>query len=155
MAKKKKNIIKPRVADEHRIIKPRQEQDENITGYPVFRYDMIDREGPFAFHLARKDFNHRLVLEKIMTYSCMTWTDIRMQTHDRSNKSKHHPLEDASRLSGDAQERLKKMHREQLSDELFSFALTNKLRLIGYLHGDDFHVFWYDAEHGVYPSAKK
>lgn len=127
--------------------------EEKIEGYPVFRYDMLDRNGPYAFDLSRQDFDHHLVLEKIIAYSCMKWTEIQMQTHDHG-KSKHHPLTDASRLSDAARERLHEMQKEDLVERLFSFALTNKLRLIGFRFGDDFHVLWYDANHEVYPPKK-
>lgn len=153
MAKKKK-WSKPAGAKGREISKAAESPPNPMKGYPAFRFDMIDRDGVYAFDLARKGFDHALVLGKIMEYSCMKWTDIMMQTHDRKNKSKHHYLSDASHLSPDARERLQKMQQEDNTDALFSFALTNKLRLIGFREGDDFHVLWYDPEHGVYPPKK-
>ena len=46
------------------------------------------------------------------------------------------------------------MKQDDNADALFSFALTNKLRIIGLRVDDDFHVLWYDPQHGVYPSQK-
>ena len=54
-----------------------------------------------------------------------------------------------------ARERLKSLKLEDFSDDLFSFALNNKLRIIGLRLDDHFHVLWYDSEHLVYLSVKK
>lgn len=153
MAKRQK-WKKPAGAPKREVAKSAGTQLKPTKGYPAFRFDMMDRDGIYAFNLSRKDFNHELVLGKIVEYSCMKWTDIMMQTHDRTNKSKHHYLSDAGRLSPEAKERLRKMQQEDNTDALFSFALLNKIRLIGFREGDDFHVLWYDANHGVYPSKK-
>lgn len=40
---------------------------------------------------------------------------------------------------------------EDLTDSIFSFALMNKLRIIGIRQGDYFYVLWYDPKHEVYP----
>lgn len=151
---KKKKWTKPAGAPPKEIAKPKGNLPRNINGYPVFRFDMIDRDGVFAFDLSRKDFDHKTVLGKLMEYSCTKWTDILMQTHDKRNKSKHHCLKDERGLSSEARERLRKMKQDDNVDALFSFALTNKLRIIGLRVDDDFHVLWYDPQHGVYPSQK-
>lgn len=151
---KKKKWTKPPGASEREISKTLWDLPKQIKGYPIFRFDMIDRGGAFAFDLSRKDFDHKLVLGKIIEYSRMKWTDILMQTYDKRNRSKHHYLKDASRLSSEARDRLRKMQQEDNTDALFSFALTNKLRIIGFRVDDDFHILWYDPEHGVYPSNR-
>ena len=83
----------------------------------------------------------------------MTWSDIRKQTHD-NNKSKHHFLEMES-LSGAALERIRANKLEDFSDSIFSFALQNKLRLIGYRQDAFFHLVWFDPQHEFCPSQKK
>lgn len=129
----------------------RQVQMPNIiTGKPHFRFEKVDRDGKFAFRLDRKDFLHSLVLKKIMEYSCMVWSDIERQTHD-GGKSKHHFLENTDKLSKEAKERIRKLKMEDLTDSIFSFALMNKLRIIGIRQGDYFYVLWYDPKHEVYP----
>ena len=114
---------------------------------------MIDRSGKFAFDLNRNDFKYKAFLEKLIDYSSMTWADVKKQTHDE-NSSKHHFLSLAS-LSPEAVERLKAKQLEEYSDSIFSFALDNKLRLVGIRKNEDFHVLWYDPEHEVCPSKKK
>ena len=103
--------------------------------------------------MSRSDFNHKEILEKIILYSNMTWSDIRKQTHD-NNKSKHHFLEMES-LSGAALERIRANKLEDFSDSIFSFALQNKLRLIGYRQDAFFHLVWFDPQHEFCPSQKK
>lgn len=89
----------------------------------------------------------------MINYSNMTWADIKNQTHD-DGKSKHHIIE-YQKLSKDAQDRIKAKKLEQDSDAIFSFALQNRLRIVGIKRGKEFHVLWYDPKHEVCPSTKK
>lgn len=119
----------------------------------VWRFDMIDRSGKFAFNPNGDSFKCKDFLEKLIDYSSMTWTEVKKQTHD-DGKSKHHFLSPQF-LSPEAAERLKAKQLEEYSDSIFSFALDNKLRLVGIRKNEDFHVLWYDPEHEVCPSKKK
>lgn len=119
----------------------------------VWRFDMIDRSGKFAFNPNGDGFKCKDFLEKLIDYSSMTWAEVRKQTHD-GGKSKHHFLSPQS-LSPEAAERLKTKQLEEYSDSIFSFALDNKLRLVGIRKNENFHVLWYDPEHKVCPSIKK
>ena len=47
------------------------------------------------------------------------------------------------------------MQLEESSDQLYSIALQNKLRIVGLRDKDRFHVLWYDPEHEVCTSQKK
>ena len=97
--------------------------------------------------------DHKLDLDKMIRYSNMTWAEIKAQTHD-DGKSKHHVL-DFDGISKDAKKRIEKMKLEEYSDSIFSFALTNLVRLIGIRKDEKFEVLWYDPLHDVYPSPKK
>lgn len=119
----------------------------------VFYFDRLDRDGHFAFNVLRDKFNYKEVLTKIVEYSNLTWSEIKLQTHDKSNKSKHHFLE-YSGLSKLARDRISKLDMESEIDAIFSFALQNKLRLIGIRENEKFHVVWYDPEHEFCPSGK-
>ena len=120
---------------------------------PAWMFDKIDRNRKFAFDITRKDFEHYEFLDKMLAYATMTWAQLRRQTHD-DGKSKHHYL-DPDKLSKEAQDRLSAMHLEESSDQVYSIALSNKLRIVGLRDKDKFHVLWYDPEHDVYPSTKK
>ena len=119
----------------------------------VWMFDKIDRNGSFAFDIHRSDFRSDIIMEKLIDYSSMTWDEIKKQTHDKG-KSKHHLLSIDS-LSKDAFERLKAKQLEEESDSIFSFALQNKLRVVGIREGRYFHVIWYDPEHRICPATKK
>ena len=119
---------------------------------PIWRFDMIDRSGEFAFDLSRKDFMHREVLQKIMDYGCMTWAEIDRQQHD-DGKSKHHYLEYES-LSRAARDRIKERNLEDETEVIFSFALQNLLRIVGLRRGAEFSVIWYDPKHEFCPSRR-
>lgn len=120
---------------------------------PAWMFDKIDKSGKFAFDISRQDFDHRKFLDKMVSYSSMTWAELKSQTHD-DGKSKHHFLS-VDDLSRDAQKRIEAMHLEEDSDRLYSIALENKLRVIGLRERDRFHVLWYDPQHDVCPSEKK
>ena len=114
---------------------------------------MLDRNGEFALDYMSPDFNHREVLCKLVEYGNMTWGEIKLQTHDKNNKTKHHYL-DVTKLSFAAMQRIKAKHLEEETDALFSLALQNKLRIIGVLRHDVFHLVWYDTKHQFCPSTK-
>ncbi len=128
-----------------------QFSSENIV--PTWMFDKIDRNGKFAFDIKRKDFDHYEFLDKMLSYATMTWSQLRKQTHD-DGKSKHHYLE-IDKLSKEARDRLTAMRLEENSDQIFSIALRNKLRVVGLKDNDKFHILWYDPQHDIYPSTKR
>mgnify|MGYP000062657397 CR=1 FL=1 len=120
---------------------------------PIWRFDLLDRDGLFSFDISRKDFDIKLVFEKLIDYGNMSWFEIIKQTHDAKNKTKHHFLEYSS-LSKEAIERIRIKKFEEHTDEIFSFALNNKVRIIGLRFNDEFHIVWYDPKHEFCPSSK-
>lgn len=97
--------------------------------------------------------NLRVVLKKLIEYGNLTWGEIKRQTHDRTNKSKHHYLSGA-KLSREAEQRIRAKHLEEDADDIFSFALMNKIRIIGLKQDAEFHIVWYDKEHQFSPSTR-
>ena len=118
----------------------------------IWVFDNVDKDGIFAFDLNKIGTNCRLIFEKMMEYEAMTWTEINKQTHDKG-KSKHHYI-DLEKLSPIAINRLNVKHLLDESDHIYSFALQNKLRILGIRKHEKFHVLWYDPEHQICPSAK-
>ena len=116
-------------------------------------FDKIDRDGLFAFNINRSDFDHKGFLDKLISYSSMTWAEVIRQTHD-AGKSKHHFLADVDRFSNEAIERINKLRLNEDTDRIFSFAFTNLLRIIGLREAEKFYVIWYDAYHQFYPVQK-
>lgn len=123
--------------------------------YPLWTFREIDREGLFKFDPNRKDFDAQDFMIKMISYSNMTWAEIRKQTHDKG-KSKNHFLSTNS-LSKNALKRIKAKELEESTDYIFSFALNNLARVIGIRNPDssEFKVIWYDARHEFAPSKLK
>lgn len=120
---------------------------------PIWVFDRLDRSGEYAFNVNDEKFEHKFFLDKMISYSSMTWNEILSQTHD-DGKSKNHTL-DYDDLSKTAQDRIKALRLEEDTDRIFSFAFRNKLRIIGLRENEKFYVKWYDPEHEFCPSTKK
>ena len=122
----------------------------------IWVFDMLDNSEEFAFNVQRISENGHLelVFSKMIEYTNLTWAEIKKQTHDQSNKSKHHLLDYAG-LSKEAAARINKLKLEEYTDSIFSFALQNKVRIIGVRINEIFHVVWYDPDHRFYPSKRK
>lgn len=120
----------------------------------VWCFSRIDRGGQFAFHPDNQYLDSRFILEKIIEYSSMTWREVMNQTHD-NGKSKHHFLNNPDGFSREAVDRICKLRLESEMDAIFSFALTNKIRIIGLRDGERFFPVWYDNDHSFYLSKKK
>lgn len=119
----------------------------------IWSFEKIDKNGSFAFNINDEKFDHKLILEKMVQYSTMTWAEVKQATHD-GGRNKNHYL-DLNLISKEAKDRLKFLGLEEDTDSIFSFAITNKLRIIGIRKEEKFYVLWYDAEHKVCISKKK
>ena len=134
--------------------KSRDPKDFSTEGKTcVWTFKNIDKGGKFAFDPQRQDFDTKDFLLKMLSYSQMTWREIKLQTHD-AGKSKNHELSSKS-LSLKAKERISAKGLGEYEDALFSFALNNKVRVIGVRLGAEFQVVWYDSNHDFAPSSKK
>lgn len=76
----------------------------------------------------------------------MTWADI---------QGKQHHYLSASSLSKEAVMRLAQIKLDDEIDNLFSFHLKGKPRIIAIKHANVAKLLWYDPEHKVAPSIKK
>ena len=76
----------------------------------------------------------------------MTWIDI--------SGKQHHYLSPSS-LSKEAKQRLEELELDDEIDNLFSFHLKGKSRIIAIKHANIAKLFWFDPEHQVAPSKKK
>lgn len=120
---------------------------------PIWTFENVDKTGIFAFDTSREDFQHKEVLDKILSYSTMTWAEIDRQIHD-DGRSKHHYLRPGS-LSKEAEKRLSAKHLDDHSDQIYSFALQNRLRIVGIREDEFFRVLWYDPNHEACIAHKK
>ena len=47
---------------------PITQRGRTLKAKPIWRFNMVDRHGPFAFTLSRSDFDHKEVLGKLMAF---------------------------------------------------------------------------------------
>lgn len=152
MAKKTKKITKSSEKSTKRTVRDQSQSSDKEK--IIWMFDKIDTAGEFAFDLNKiSSENLKEIFDKMISYSTMTWGEIKRQTHD-NGKSKHHFL-DLKGMSDSAKKRIEMKHLEEDTDAVFSFALTNTLRIIGIRENRYFHVVWYDENHKFYPSSKK
>lgn len=127
----------------------RERTDDSMS--PIWDFGNIDNDGCFALNTKTRSINTGLLLEKLISYSSMSWTQIKTMTHDEKNKTKNHYL-DYMGISDEGRKRIKvKQISEENYELIFSFALDNKTRLIGLKNGRIFQAIWYDSEHSFYP----
>lgn len=151
MGKQNKRLPLTKTGLNKKLVISEKVKDDKI----VWRFHRVDKDGKFAFDTNRPDFNYKLLLEKLLAYSTMTWQEIQQATHDKG-KSKNHLIRNAQEeISKEAWQRIEVMHLEEDSDSLYSFALTNIERVWGLKTGNEFHVLWYDPKHDVFPSKRK
>lgn len=127
--------------------------NSSIHKTPIWRFDKLDKDGKFRFDLSRSEINWKEILQKLIDYGNMEWAQIDNQTHDKTNKTKHHFL-DYKGMSKDAKDRIEKLHLQENTDIIYSLALKNKLRLIGLREHGEFHIIWIDPNHEFYPCSK-
>lgn len=122
------------------------EQLEINTNFPVWRLEHLELTGEFCLSLCEKDLLHTL-LRSLKSLETMTWQSILQATHDKS-KSKNHPVDIKSLSINGKNAYLRKFPRkEQQPSEIFSLAITNKIRIIGIRKGCFFNIIWIDPNH--------
>lgn len=119
----------------------------------VWAFDGVDKNGEFRFDVEREDFDSERILSWMMAMSDRTWSEIRKDKHDKSDKTCHHFL-DYDGLSKEAKARVDLMISEEEREEIFSLRLTNLCRIIGLRKDEVFHAKWFDKMHKFYPSSK-
>ncbi len=140
--------IKERKVPCNKLIQEPHRAGENV----VWCFSRIARNGTYAFDTTRADFEHKDFVEKLIAYSGLTWHEVMVQTHDHGKSKNHYiPLQD---FSSEAQSQFKRLYSEEDADAIFSFAFTNKLRIVGLRLSNVFYPIWYDPQHEVCPVGK-
>ena len=68
-----KSIAKSKIKLGHPINSVKELSADNSR--IIFTFYNVDRDGDFAFNPARKDFDSKLFVEKLISYSSMTWRE--------------------------------------------------------------------------------
>jgi hypothetical protein len=112
-------------------------------GHPLaWRFSGADRGGPFAWSI-EDNAKFREVIEKLYEFEGKNWNDI--------TAGGSHPIA-VEQLCKEAKDRLLAIERDDL-DELMSLRLTGPNRVWCVRDGHIMRVFWWDAEHQVYPTV--
>lgn len=125
---------------------PRQGADPNTPDHIIFRFNLIDGDGPFGWRTAQGEHLWSHVKQRIASVETMTWQEL-MQGGDNHTLS-------ASSLSREASRRLGELGQEDASDTLFSMRVTGRMRIIGIRDRRYFRILWWDPAHGVSPSHR-
>ena len=113
-------------------------------GKPVWRFSTVDLDGPFKW--PKNQQQELEIVTKLHNFDSMLWQAI--------VGSKHHFLSESS-LSKEAKTRLTEIKKDDDIENLFSFHLQGKPRIIAIRHQNTAKLLWYDPEHQVAPSEKK
>ncbi|MGX4686177.1 hypothetical protein JNUCC83_04670 [Vagococcus sp. JNUCC 83] len=130
-------------------------QQENANTYlsknPVWRFKRIDHAHDKWSLKNCCNFNQD-ILDKLISFEGMTWSQINQQTYGKDNKSSNHFIE-VEQLDKVAKERLSEL--KIFDDEIYSLRLQGEVRLFGLLTNGVYHILWYDSKHEVCKSNKK
>ncbi|MFZ2170940.1 MAG: hypothetical protein WAW61_15045, partial [Methylococcaceae bacterium] len=110
---------------------------------PSWRFSTVDKNGPFAWPIG-KDKELEIV-GKLHGFDSMEWTKI--------IGTDHHFIP-VSNLSKEAQKRLDEIKQDDI-DQVFSFHLQGKPRIICIRDRHIAKLLWYDPDHKVCTSIKK
>lgn len=110
----------------------------HVSGRIAWRFSTWDKEGPFSMPPPEDQLTE--VIEKLHGLDSMQWSEL--------PKKNHHTLSPSS-LSKQAKKRLEEIKKSDLVDQLFSFRLSGKVRIICVRVQDVANILWYDPEHKV------
>src|SRR5438105_503269 len=102
---------------------------------PMWVFSFADRNGPFSWQDVDGDTTLRIV-HKFAEFEQYTWTQLQ-QTGD------HHSV-DVDKICREAQDRLKALHLEDVIDSVFSFKISARECVWGYLDQHVYRVLWWD-----------
>ncbi|AQQ10494.1 hypothetical protein L21SP3_02329 [Sedimentisphaera cyanobacteriorum] len=109
-----------------------------------WRFSTVDRKGPFAWPKGQK--KELKILSKLYDFDCCKWQEIEGKNH--------HYLSQES-LSKEALKRLKETQKDDQVENLFSFHLNGKERIVAVRYLNVANLLWYDPNHQVSPSTKR
>jgi len=145
MGKKNKSVPDKAVGrPDSKTVKTNRNQDKRREGRPSWRFSTVDKSGPFSWPVG--DSAEAEIVNKLHSFDSMTWEDI---------KGKQHHYLSPSSLSKDAKKRLEEIDLDDEAENLFSFHLQGKPRIVCIRHNDLALLLWHDPEHKVAPSKKK
>lgn len=123
-----------------------QQQPPNFRGGLIaWRFNAVDKAGPFAWTELNDPVAHKSVIEKFADFETMD---------EASLGANGCHFIDVTDLSKAAQDRLVAIKLDDL-DQLYSMRISGKVRVHCVHRPRYMRVLWYDPEHNVCPSQKK
>lgn len=114
-------------------------------GVLAWRFNAVDKGGPFAWAKLSDALQHKLLIEKLAEFETMNEASL------GSNGCHFIPT---TSLCKEAQARLVEIELDDL-DELYSMRVNGKVRVHCVHRPQYMRLLWYDPEHKVCPSPKK
>lgn len=142
---KPKNV--PKTAVNRSNEKTVKVQEHTHDSQPVWRFSTVDLGGPFKW--PKNEAVELDIVGKLHQFDSMKWFG-----PGGIEGATHHLLLSSS-LSIEAKKRLEDIKRDDDMENLFSFHLQGKPRIIAIKHSNVAKLLWYDPEHKVAPSSKK
>jgi len=127
-----------------KTVKTNRSQDSKRNEKPCWRFSTVDSSGPFCWPKGKSE--ELEIVAKLHQFDSMTWSEILGATH--------HCLSPSS-LSKEAKDRLEELELDDEIENLVSFRLQGKPRIVCIRHNDLALLLWHDPEHRVAPSNLK
>ena len=126
---------------------PRRQYEPSGTDHepPVWKVNLLDREGEWTWLHIKAEKLKEVVLEKLKNFESMTW-------HSLQKSKQSHQVE-INRLCSAAQKRLAIIGQAD-TDNLFSLRLSGKERIWGIRDRNILKIIWWDPKHQVCPSLR-
>jgi hypothetical protein len=123
---------------------------------PTWSFKRMSKENVWIFTpketicISNETFDSKCIIAKLAEYENLSWNDIKLQTHGKHRKSKHHFVHDnIDKLHVEARRRLNEL---EISENIFSLRLSGKERIYGILESKTLEILWYDQNHEIYPT---
>lgn len=126
---------------------PEEAQGSSNAQTPAWQFRSLDQQHPDWGWKNLQPNKWREVLQHLHDFEGMTWGDIIAQSGGRAHGTNHHPLP-VDGLTKEAQDRLVELGHDDI-DEVFSFRITNTLRLYGIREDRTLRIIWRDPHHGT------
>ena len=121
------------------------ESPESLNGRRIsWHLGLIDDDGPFGWQTVSRAELFDICRSKFKSFETMTWNEVLGR--------RHHQLSPDS-LSEAAKARLRAINQDDAIEQIVSFALGGKPRVIGIRDRAIFKILWYDPQHQVCPST--
>ena len=145
MAKKQKRVKFQKEPNPQKKIKIASPPPEYKGGILAWRFNAVDKGGPFAWSNLTCSDMHKNVIENLADFETMDQVALQERgCHDIA----------IGNLCEKARERLLELNLDDL-DDLFSLRLDGKKRVFCIRRPTYMRVLWWDPEHAVCPSKKK